>query len=337
MAAALLYFCLSFRYDLDAVQRMPERSIVTDRHGTEIATLHGENRRLITRDEIPPFFVNALMAREDKRFMDHHGVDLRGMARAFLRNVRDLSFTQGASTLTMQLARNSIDLGDHDLHRKGLEAALALRMEARFSKDEILTAYVNRIYFGSGCHGLEEAARRYFHRPASELNANQCALLAGIIRAPHAWSPRRDLDGALAQRDQVLDRLVANGTIDAAAAGRVRALPLALAGHAGPPAGNTATRAIRRHFETILAAREIRRGGLHLASTLDAGMQSALEAELATLLEHCDPDVQGAAVCIDCRTGAIRAIVGGRAGRAGAFNRALDARRDLGSVMTPFI
>ena len=182
MAIAIFYFYLALKFDLSEVAKIPERSTVLDRHGETYGLIHGERRRVITRDELPDVMVQALRAREDLRFYDHSGVDIKGLARATLRNIKDWSFTQGASTLTMQLARNSYDdMSAKSLHRKFLEIALTLRIEGRYSKDEILANYLNRIYFGSGCHGVEEAAQTYFGRPVSELNTGESAMLIGII------------------------------------------------------------------------------------------------------------------------------------------------------------
>lgn len=334
---AMFYFCLSFRYDLTAVTAMPERTVILDLKGRELTALHGENRRLIGRSEIPDDFVLALLAREDKRFFTHHGVDYVGLGRATLRNLKDASFTQGASTISMQLTRNSYDLRDRSLHRKLLEIALTYRIESLLTKDEILTCYVNRIYFGSGCHGLEEASRRYFGRSAAELDTNQSALLAGIIRAPHACSPLRNLKGALRQRDEVLARMVAERFITADKAETLRETPLEIAPASRATHGNAAGRAVRRHFEELLANHDLDRGGLRIRSSINANIQFLLETELSTLDKDLDPSLQIAAVCIDPRDGGILAIVGGRQRTNSSFNRALDARRGLGPVFSPFL
>ncbi|MDB4457518.1 DUF1549 domain-containing protein, partial [Akkermansiaceae bacterium] len=143
---------------------MPERTILLDRNGIEIGTIHGANRRLVEYEEVPTFLKICLFAREDARFMDHEGVDFWGLARATLRNAKDLDFTQGASTLSMQLARNTFDLREKkSLNRKFLEIAITYRIESKFSKSEILTAYLNRIYFGSGFNGIEEGAEYEVH------------------------------------------------------------------------------------------------------------------------------------------------------------------------------
>ena len=336
LALVLFYLCLSFRYDLNTITRMPERSVVYDATGRELGTLHGENRRLLTRKSIPPFLVQALEAREDARFFNHHGVDPRGVGRATLRNLRDRSFTQGASTLTMQLARNTYDLWDSSLHRKLLEMALALRIEAHYSKDEILTAYLNRIYFGSGSYGLEEASRNYFGVGASELNRNQCALLVGIIRAPHACSPYRNIRGAAEQRDEVLRRMITEGSLPESHYQEIRSLPLNLL-EDPRPGSSQALRAARRHFDELLLPAERRQGGLTIRTTIQLDLQTRLEQTLQELAAGLPADTQWGALCLDSETGAIRAITGGRQQHPARFNRALDAQRDLGPAFTPFL
>ncbi len=337
LLVSLSYFMLSLRYDIKEINEMPERSVIFDIEAQELATLHGENRRLITREEIPGFFVKALQAREDKRFYTHHGVDIMGPIRATMVNASDWSFTQGASTLTMQLARNSFDLREKNLHRKFIEIAISLRIEASYSKDDILTAYVNRIYFGSGCHGLEEASRRYFGVSAADLSKNQCALLVGIIRAPHACSPLRALEKAIHQRDEVLARMVQEGDLSDAEAEKIRDSELGLRSRQETSGGNPALQAVRRHFEELVDDREIRDGGLRLRSTIHSGMQKLLESETADLLKRIPDAPQVAAICINAQSGGIRGIVGGRATENTSFNRALDARRDLGDIFSPFI
>ena len=334
---SLSYFMLSLRYNIEEIREMPERSVIFDMQGRELATLHGQNRRLITREEIPEFFVKALQAREDKRFFAHHGVDIRGLIRATMRNASDMSFTQGASTLTMQLARNSFDLREKSLHRKLIEIAISLRIEASYPKNDILAAYVNRIYFGSGCHGLEEASRRYFGVNATDLSENQCALLVGIIRAPHACSPLRAPDKAVYQRDEVLARMVQEGALSDTEAEKIRNSELGLRSRQESPGGSPALQAVRRHFEELVDTREIRDGGLRIRSTIHPGIQKLLEAETANLLERIPEAPQVAAICINAQTGGIRGIVGGRTIENTSFNRALDARRDLGDLFTPFI
>ncbi len=158
-AFIFFYFMLAMRYDMDEVAKLPAGTIYFDRKGAEITAPGGAGRKLVKREDIPDFLVKSLRAREDARFFEHNGVDVRGLARATVRNVKDRDFTQGASTLSMQLARNCYKMKQKSLHRKFLEIALTLRIESRYTKDEILTHYLNRIYFGAGADGIEQAAQ----------------------------------------------------------------------------------------------------------------------------------------------------------------------------------
>ncbi|MDB4504765.1 penicillin-binding protein [Akkermansiaceae bacterium] len=321
------------KYNLDEVSEMPARTLLLDRESREIGTIHGTNRRLVIAEKLTPFFKNALFAREDVRFRSHGGVDPRGLARATFRNIVDFDFTQGASTLTMQLARNTYDLREKkSLSRKFLEIALTYRIEKNFTKDEILTHYLNRIYFGAGCHGLEEASLTYFGKEASQLNRSQSAMLAGIIRAPHACSPFRNLEGALRQRDEVLARMVSLEQIGGDTATKVKAEPLELRDpDEERPSSSHAERALRRPLEMVLDQSQITEGGLRVTSSLDRDLQKSLETELNSLPLPRGSEVAG--IAIDPRNGDILAIVGCLGNQPSGFNRALDMRRDLGSEM----
>jgi membrane peptidoglycan carboxypeptidase len=321
------------KFDLSEVEKIPARTVLVDRTGQEIGTIHGANRRLVSFEEIPEFLKTCLFAREDARFMSHDGVDLRGLARATIRNLKDRDFTQGASTLSMQLARNTYDLREKkSLNRKFLEIALTYRIESRFSKDEILTHYLNRIYFGSGCSGLEEAALTYFGVSTAELNRGQCALLVGIIRAPHACSPRRNLEGALKQRNEVLERLLTTGEISGPEMREIRETPLNLINSA-PKITETShgARALRRPLEIVLDESQITEGGLTVKTSIDFKLQLGLEDLIKSL--PLPQDCQIASLALDPRNGDILAVVGCREARPTGFNRALDSRRDLGPKM----
>lgn len=320
-------------YDYSLVAEMPARTVILDREGEEVGTIHGTSRRLMNADDLPAFFKNALFAREDKNFRNHGGVDYRGVARATLRNLKDLDFSEGASTLSMQLARNTYELREKkSLNRKFLEIAITYQIESRFSKDEILTHYLNRIYFGSGCNGLEEAALTYFNRPAHKLNRNQSAMLVGIIRAPHACSPLRRLDGALKQRDQVLARMITLGHISKDDRSKITSEPLSL--NDPKPERTTsshAERALRRPLEIVLDNAQITEGGLTVSSSIDGSRQLKMERHISSLSlpEGC----QAAGIALDPRNGDILAIVGCREASPSGFNRALDMHRDLGAKL----
>src|SRR3989440_2513183 len=195
-------------FDLKKVGDMPERNTVFDVDGKIYSRLAGANRVKVALNEVSPFFIDALLAREDARFFEHGGIDWRGIARALVRDIMSASTKEGASSITQQLARNSLPLGGRTLSRKILEAMVALRIEKDFTKQQILEAYVNRIYFGAGCYGVQTASLAYFGKDAAKLNLSQSAIPAGFIRSPNRFSPLRNPEGAAVQRDTVLDRLL---------------------------------------------------------------------------------------------------------------------------------
>ena len=175
---------------------MPERNTVFDVDGKIYSRLAGANRVKVALNEVSPFFVDALLAREDTRFFEHGGIDWRGIARALYRDVMSGSAKEGASSITQQLARNSLPLGGRTLSRKILEAMVALRIERDFTKQQILELYINRIYFGSGCYGVQTASLAYFGKDAAKLNLSESAVLAGLIRSPNRFSPLKNPEGA---------------------------------------------------------------------------------------------------------------------------------------------
>src|SRR6266403_4429764 len=208
LALLLFYGAWAASFDMKKVGAMPERNTVFDVDGKIYSRLAGSNRLRVSLDEVSPFFVDALLAREDTRFYQHPGIDWHGIMRALVRDVLSASAKEGASSITQQLARNSLPLGGRTLHRKLLEAMVALRIERQFTKQQILELYVNRIYFGNGCYGVETASQAYFGKSASNLNLPEAALLAGLIRSPNRLSPLKNPDGAAKQRNAVLDRMV---------------------------------------------------------------------------------------------------------------------------------
>lgn len=353
---AFFYFMLAMRFDLDEVAKLPSGTVFYDRQGAEIVVPGGSGGRLVEREDIPDFMVKALLAREDARFFEHHGVDLRGLARATVRNIKDWDFTQGASTLSMQLARNSFEIRQKSLHRKFLEIALTFRVESRYSKDEILTHYLNRIYFGAGAYGIEQAARTYFGRPTRDLTDAESALLAGIIRGPHIFSPLRKPEAALEQRRQTLERMAAMGFITRERREAIDAEPLKLA--ADEPTGNQTTyalKAVERELDRILDDNQLPPGGLHVHTTIDLAWQQRLETELNHAVEALEKEknwphpvaadhvpgketgyLQYAAITTETRTGAILALIGGRNFNHSSLDRTF-SRRDLGSAFEPFV
>ncbi|MEP4048399.1 MAG: transglycosylase domain-containing protein, partial [Luteolibacter sp.] len=332
-------------------------TIFYDRNGKEFEAAGGAGRKLATREEIPDFLVQALAAREDATFFEHSGVDFKGLVRATVRNVKDRDFTQGASTLTMQLARNTYDMREKSLHRKAVEIALTLRIEGRYSKDEILTSYLNRIYFGSGAYGVEQAARTYFGKKVSQLHPGECAMIVGIIRGPHIFSPLRNLGAAMQQRNQTLARMVDAGFVTQERADAVKDLEIRLAEDGAPNAvrSSYALRHVRAELERIMETEDIVSGGLRVKTTLDAGWQGRLESELRRALSDIEAEggwphptlsshepgseaeyLQCAAVTTETKSGAVLALLGGRDYSHSAYDRTR-SKRDLGSAFEPFV
>jgi penicillin-binding protein 1A len=345
------------KFDLKAVEEVAQRSAVYDIDGQLLSYVHGENRIVVPLDRVSPLFISALIAREDARFYEHHGIDYKGIARAVVRNISAGGLREGASTITQQLARNSFHLREKSFRRKLLEAMLAQRLERTFSKDQILEHYVNRIYFGSGLYGIETAAKAYFGKPAADLNLSEAALLAGLIRNPTRFSPMQNLPGAIAERDTVLDRMSELGMISNDQANKTRLQNVFVARKRTIAVQESYVMdAVRRDLETVLSPEQIDAGGLKIYTSLDATLQktaeNALEAKLREVerlpgFPHAKREgieagtgsdfLQGALIAIDNRTGGIRAIVGGRDYEASKFDRALLSRRQVGSTFKPFV
>src|SRR5256885_11851598 len=209
LGVLIFYSAWAQTFDMKKVGEMPERNTVFDIDGKIYSRLAGANRLIVPLNEVAPSFVDALLVREDARFFQHNGIDFYGVGRALVRDLMSGSAKEGASSLTQQLARNSLPLGGRTISRKLLEAMVALRIEHDFTKQQILELYVNRIYFGNGCYGVETASQAYFGKSASQLNLPEAALLAGLIRSPNRFSPLKNPEGAAVQRNEVLDRLVA--------------------------------------------------------------------------------------------------------------------------------
>src|SRR6266571_5132219 len=222
----LFYAGWATTFDTKKVGEMPERNTVFDVDGKIYSRLAGANRLKVSLDQISPFFINALLAREDTRFYQHNGIDWRGILRALVRDILSGSAKEGASSITQQLARNSLPLGGRTVSRKLLEAMVALRIERQFTKQQILELYINRIYFGNGCYGVETASQAYFGKSASKLNLPEAALLAGLIRSPNRYSPLKNPQGAAIQRNVVLDRMVALEKLSAAEAEQAKSVKI---------------------------------------------------------------------------------------------------------------
>jgi len=363
-AVFLFYGTWAQTFDMKNVGEMPERNTVYDVDGKIYSRLAGANRLKVSLSEVSPFFINAVLAREDARFYEHKGIDWRGILRAAVRDIMSRSAKEGASSITQQLARNSLPLGGRTLSRKVLEAMVALRIERQFTKQQILELYVNRIYFGTGCYGVETASQAYFSKSASKLDLSEAAILAGLIRGPNRFSPLKNPKGAAMQGNAVLDRMVALKKITPAQAEQAKIAKINPHPKRLPQIQeNYAMDAVQRDLSQLLTQDQIDNGGMSIYTTLDTGVQNAaqdaLEKQL-TKIEHQSnfhhplkasykppengegdssmPYLQGAVVVIDNASGGIRGLVGGRDYAQSKFNRALSpANRQVGSAFKPFV
>ncbi|HET6780792.1 MAG TPA: penicillin-binding protein 1A [bacterium] len=314
--------------------------------GELIASVYRENRDYVTLEQIPLVMQQAVIAIEDERFYQHSGIDLQAIARAAWRNLQARELREGGSTITQQLARSVFLTSERTLKRKVAEALLAIEIERRLSKREILERYLNQVYFGQGAYGIEMAAQVYFSKPASELGLGESAMLAGLVRAPSRYSPYRNLELARYHQRLVLRRMVQLGYITRERAYEAGARqPITLARQRN--VGLTSIRApyfvsyILPHLLERYGEEQVYRGGLQVYTTLDPSMQSAADRAVRDGLEEAHNArlnvSQAAVVAIDARSGYIRAMIGGSDWTQTQFNRAYQARRQPGSAFKPFI
>ena len=344
--------------NIDVVKEMPKASILYDCQGRAFSRFFDENRVALPADQpVPKLLEEAVVATEDRRFYSHGGIDLFGMARAAVSNVIGHGSRQGGSTITQQLARNSIGRLERTYDRKFLEIFLAHRIEESYTKQQILRYYLDRIYFGQGLYGAETTANAFFGLPAAKLNIAQCALLAGMISSPNASSPWKDINAAKAARDRALVRMVKADYITQADADKAMKAPLGL--RPRPDfGGGFATSEVRRQLETMLDANTIQEGGLKIFTTIDSHLQNVAENALAARIDEIekskgethpngygDPNtglpetnvLEGAFFAMDPANGAIRAVVGSRDFSLSQYNRAMQSRRQVGSTLKPLI
>src|SRR5213595_16850 len=285
LGVLIFYSAWAQTFDMKKVGEMPERNTVFDVDGKIYSRLAGANRLIVSLNEVAPAFIDALLAREDTRFFQHNGIDFYGVGRALVRDLLSGSAREGASSITQQLARNSLPLGGRTINRKLLEAMVALRIEHGFTKQQILELYINRIYFGAGCYGVETASLAYFGKNASKLNLSEAAILAGLIRSPNRFSPLRNPEGAALQRNTVLDRMLERKTITPAQAEQAKLTKVTSNPKRLPQIQeNYAMDAVQRDLNLLLTPDQIDNGGLHIYTTLDPAVQVTAQDALETQL-----------------------------------------------------
>jgi penicillin-binding protein 1A len=338
--------------------------------GRFVTELGLERRTLIKLADIPLVVRDAFVTTEDKRFYSHHGIDWIRAFGAGVRNIENASYTQGFSTLTMQLARNVFPeriSREKSLVRKLKEAKVALAIERKYPKDKILELYLNQISLGNGAHGVETAAQRYFGKSVRDVNLAEAAMLAALPKAPERYNPRRFPDRAVQRRNTVIELMHRDGLVTDADASLARAYPLQLARRS--ESGDVApyfVEWVRQQLDARFGQR-LYEQGLRIYTTLDLELQSAAERALETQLRAIEsgkygaythqtyeqyfaqaggtepragatsPYLQGAFVSMDPRTGAVRAMVGGRDFDDSKFNRATQALRQPGSTFKPIL
>jgi len=311
--------------------------------------VHGEDRLILEPDEVPPLLIDALKAIEDRRFDHHLGIDLKGVLRAALVNLRAGEIRQGASTLTQQLVRSYFLSNERTWSRKLREAVMALALELHYEKEELLHAYINEVYLAQdgarAIHGFGLGSQFYFGKPLGELELHELALLVAQVRGPTYYNPKRHPERALARRNLVLEQLAAQGIIDPEEAKEAAGRELDVLSEAGRAASYYAAflGLVRRQLYEEYPREELERRGLQVLTTLDPAVQAAAEAALIRELDAIEanrenaPPLEGAVVVTNPHNAEVLALVGSRKSGYDGFNRALDARRPIGSLIKPIV
>lgn len=310
---------------------------------------HAEDRVLLRLEELPPYLADAVIAVEDRDFYRHRGVSPRAILRALLANVRAGGIAQGGSTITQQLVKNFYLDRSRTLIRKAMEAVMAMLLELHYSKAEILEAYLNEIHLGQegnrAIHGFGMASEFYFRQPLAELDLHQVALLVGMAKGSSYYNPRRQPERALARRNLVLTTLANEQIVAAADAEAAIRKPLDVT--KTPGAVNRYPdflELVRRHLQRDYAERDLTAEGLRVFTHLDPRIQHRVESGIAEVLKRIETDrklaegtFQAAAVVVRVGTGEVLALAGSRTREFAGFNRALDARRGIGSTAKPAV
>jgi 1A family penicillin-binding protein len=345
--------------DLASITEMARASTFYDAADRPAFAIFKEQRLEVPLEAMSPHLRRAIVAVEDQRFYEHGGVDAIRVIGAAFANLREGRRAQGGSTITQQLARQSLLTLDKTFARKLQEVILASLIEAEFSKDQILELYLNKMYFGAGLYGAEAAALGYFGKHASEVTVAEAAMLAGLVKSPSTWAPTVNMERALARRAVVLQAMRDTAAVDEAEWRKASAEKVRLfdALRKEEPYGQYFKEQVRLELVERFGGDLVYEGGLKVYTTIDLDMQKAAEAEVVRSLKAIEARRQGrradarqassqnvegdalqaALVAIDVDTGAVRALVGGRDFGATKFNRAVQARRQPGSAFKPFV
>lgn len=328
--------------DLDKISAPAQATLIYDRDGN-LADELGARRTLLHEGGVPEVAAQAFVAIEDARFYRHRGVDLYRIGGALLSNLKSGSAREGASTITQQLIKLTHLSSEKTIARKAQEAYLALKLERRLSKDEILRAYLNTVYFGAGAYGLEEAAQTYFSHPASALSLEEAALLAGIVKSPSGYAPHANPEKALERRNIVLSQMEKCGYIDEETMLAAQKAPVTLKMKETSASGGWYVDAVTDEACRMLSvsADQLMSGGYRVYTALDRGLQASADAlfEDDALFPPADEDgarPEAAMAALDCETGEVLSLCGGRDYQVRrGFNRATQMKRQPGSAFKP--
>ena len=335
----------------------PQATIVYDRAGNPAFSFFSEQRIDVPLERVSPHMIAAILAIEDRRFFSHHGVDPIRVIGAAVRNLRAGRIREGASTVTQQLARAAQLTPVRTYERKIREIMIAARLEERYTKQQILQAYLNTVYFGEGYYGVEAASQGYFRKPAADLQPQEAALLAALVRSPSIDAPCKAPKRALNRRNLVLALMRDQGQLtdqqfrDASTAALPEAthqrglsgLTAAVDEASAQPVGLYFQEEVRRQLVDLFGDERVLRGGLRVYSTYDPKLQREAEHAVSTRIAQIvkvrprAKDLQGSFVAMDPVSGDVLALVGGRDFGASSFNRATQARRQAGSAFKPII
>ncbi len=327
----------------------PAVTEVLDADGNPIAYWYKEKRWPLARNQIPEVLIKAFVAAEDARFYEHPGIDFMGVLRAILKNVEAGTIVQGASTITQQVTRSLLLSSERSWVRKIKEAILAWQIDAKLTKDEILTIYLNQIYLGQGAYGVEAAARTYFAKHAKDLSLAECALLAGLPQAPSRYNPAKHLDRAKRRQEYALRRMVEEGYITKEQAEKALKEPIIIKRKklVTPPGTSYFLSELRKELEARYGRKRLLTDGLTIISTFKSSWQQravdAMKKGVDALLKRHPREkalrrqIQGALVAMDVETGAVRAMIGGLDFKKSQFNRATQARIQPGSSFKPIV
>ena len=358
---AVFAIIIKYRLELPNLQSMVEdykpqmATIIYDKNNNVVDTLSVEAREVVKLEDVSPYVKDAFLAIEDKQFYSHHGLNFKGIARAVITTFLKGRATQGGSSITQQLAKNAFLTPEKTFSRKVKEAILTYQIERTYTKDEILERYLNEIYYGSGSYGIKNAAEQYFRKDVKDLNVAEAALLAGIPNRPTKYDPNRNLENALHRQKIILKEMYTDGRItkeqyDEALAYKfeledddnIKNVPKNTSIIYNKRTKNTyknpeLTTIVEDYLAEIYDEEQIYTSGLKIYTTIDLEYQKVAKETFNSYPYFKNKEINGAMITLDPFTGGIVSIVGGKNFKAGNFDRATMARRQLGSSFKPFV